>query len=141
MIFDVSSAAAALMLDGLLAALNGGSSAARAKCYTGPKPLSGAAITTETLLANIGLQDPAATVSGRTLTILPSPASTVIADGTIGWVRFEDSGGAWIADADAGTIDGTINPTAAVKFASLGIFSGGLVAIAGGTVTIPLIDI
>lgn len=138
MLFDVSPAAAAPMLAGLAAAFDSGPAGGRARCYTGPQPASGAAITDETLLAIIVLQKPCATVSGRTLTMLPSPAATVLADGTIGWVRFETSAGEWMADADAGDIAGVVNPTAAVKFESLDVYAGGLTAIVGGTITIPL---
>jgi len=70
--------------------------------YTEPRPLvSGAALTTQTLLVTMAM--PAAlAVSGGVITG-SMVGDTIAASGIAAWGRFRDSGGFSIADADVGT--------------------------------------
>lgn len=80
-------------------ALDAGSGPALAKFYSGTQPVSGGALSGNTLLGTTTLSDPCGTISGRTLTI-PAPASdsAADADGTATFVRFTDSTGAFVMD-------------------------------------------
>lgn len=88
--------------------LNAGSGAAKFKPYTGTMPATpNVAITSQVRLGTLTCSDPAATVSGRTMTF-GAIAQDDLADatGTATWGRFEDSDGNAILDVDITTIGG-----------------------------------
>ncbi len=100
--------------------------------YTGPQPESGAAITTETLLADLELSDPSGTVDEGVLIFSPvSDELSAQADGDIAWCRITDSDGNYVMDLDCG-ITGS---GAAIIFNSLSVLLGGTVKILSGSIT------
>lgn len=88
--------------------LNAGSGAAKFKVYTGVMPTTpNVAITSQVRLGTLTCSDPAATISGRTMTF-GAIAQDDVADatGTATWGRFEDSDGNAVMDIDITTIGG-----------------------------------
>lgn len=76
----------------------------RIKIYSGTRPATGAAITTQVHLATFDLNGKTITVANGELTIdLSTPiASTGIAAGTASWARGEKQDGSFAVDWDAG---------------------------------------
>lgn len=105
---NVSLAIADDILTAFNTRLNAGSGAGKCKIYTGTIPATpDTAITSQIKLAELVLSDPAATISGRTMTF-----GTVTQDGSAGatgtatWARFEDSSGTAVIDIDITTTGG-----------------------------------
>lgn len=88
------------MLDQIKAAIDAGSGPGTLKVYTATRPATGAAITTQTLLATLTFADPSApAASGGVLTFSAIVAdSAADATGTAAWARILDSTGAHVAD-------------------------------------------
>lgn len=86
----------------LLAALDGAATPATLRVYTAPAPTPGDAITTQTLLAEFTLDDPAGSVTGPTLTLTLPDSVVVAADGAPAWARLSDGDDTWVLDGDAG---------------------------------------
>jgi len=73
--------------------------AGRVRLYSGPQPATGAAITTEELLAEFVIQ--AWAISGDTLSLALS-STAGIANGEAVWARIVGSAGAHVLDGDCG---------------------------------------
>ncbi len=112
-------------------ALDGGAGPAKWLFYTGPQPDSGAAITTQTLLATVLLTDPCGTVSDGVLTLSSAGDVLAVASGVIAWARFTDSAGTLVLDADVGTL----GSGAAVTIDNPQVYAGGTVRIVSATLT------
>lgn len=87
-------------------AIDAGSGAGKLLLYTATRPATGAAITTQTLLASITLNDPCGTVSSGVLTLDVDPIptdSSADATGTAAWARLVTSADAFVADLSVGT--------------------------------------
>lgn len=83
----------------IINAIDAGAAAGTLKFYTGPRPATGAAITTETLLGTLTFSDPSGTVTDGVLTF------NVIADDTAAdatdtaeWARVQDSDSNFVMD-------------------------------------------
>lgn len=115
----------------LLAAIDGAATPATLRVYTAPQPTPGDAITTQTLLAEFTLDDPAGSVTGPNLTItLPDPV-VVAADGAPAWARLSDGDDEWVLDGDAGlTGSGALFILDAAEW-----FASGLASLTSGTLT------
>lgn len=104
----LAATAAGDTLTAILARLNAGSGAAKIKIYTGVMPATpDTAITTQVRLATLICSDPAATISGRTMTFgAVTQDDLADATGTATWARFEDSAGDPVLDIDITTLGG-----------------------------------
>lgn len=91
-------------LQKIIDAIDAGSGPGKLKIYSGTRPATGAAITSQVLLAQLTFSDPSA----------PSPASGVLtfsaitsdtdadATGTATWARITDSADTFVADLNVG---------------------------------------
>lgn len=113
-------------------ALDGGASAGKIEFYDGVQPTTGAAITSQTLLATLLLSDPSAVVATGVLT-LNSVNDDVAADadGTITWARATDSDDLHVFDVDCGVAASG----AGIIFNTTTVRLGGVVQILSGTIT------
>jgi hypothetical protein len=103
----------------ILTAIDAGAGAGTRKIYTGPRPATGAAITTETLLGTLTFSDPCGTVTDGVLTFSALTADAEAdATGTAAWYRDADSTGAFVSDgsitATGGGGDMTLNTVSIV---------------------------
>jgi hypothetical protein len=114
----------------LVDAIDGGAGAGTLKFYTGPKPATGAAITTETLLGTLTLSDPCGTVATGVLTFAAiTQDAAADATGTAVWARALDSTGAFCADFTVGT------SAADIILNTVSIVAGGPISITSFTIT------
>lgn len=105
-------------------AIDAGASTGKLRLYTTPRPATGAAITTQTLLAELAFADPCGTVTNGVLTFSAlTDDSNADASGIAVWARVVDSDGNFVMDmsvtATGGGGDIELNSTA--------IVAGGLV--------------
>lgn len=103
---------------------------AKLRIYNGTRPASGAALSGNTLLAEIIMNATAFAPAASGGVLTPSAATgaaTAAATGTATWARLVKSDGTtWVADFDVGT-DITVTPTS--------IQSGAQVSYTSGTIT------
>ena len=91
--------------------------------YTGPRPeTNGAAITTQTLLAEFAWPDPAGEIEGWVFTGAQPGSALILASDNAAWVRAVDDSGNPIADMDAGLT----GSGAAAQFDNLALVAGGM---------------
>lgn len=115
-------------------AVDAGSGAAKFLFYDAPRPATGGAITTQTLLASVALNDPCGTVSAGVLTfdVDPVPAdSSANASGDAAWARIVTSADAFVADLSVGTT----GSGADIIMNTVGIISGLPVSIISAAIT------
>lgn len=116
-------------------ALDANASPGQILIYSGTRPATGAAITSQLLLATLTLSKPSGTVSGGVITFnaVTSGTGTAAATGTgtdATWARLQDGGGTFVMDTSVGTSGAGIN------LSSIHIVTGATVSIAtGGTDT------
>lgn len=80
-------------------AIDAGASTGKLRIYTATRPATGAAITTQTLLAELSFADPCGTVTNGVLTFSALTAdSSADATGTAAWARVVDSDGNFVMD-------------------------------------------
>lgn len=120
----------------MTALVNGGSGAGKLRIYTGTQPAGpGTAISTETLLAEVTLADPAygAASSGvATMASLPRTA-TAVASGTAAWFRVLDSSNVAIFDDSVTATGGG----GGLELGTVTISSGLTIDITSSTLTMP----
>lgn len=106
------------------------SSSATLSLYTGTQPAGGAAITTQTLLAQLicGATFAASAVSGVLTLNTIAQDSVADATGVATWARLDTSSGTWVADFDVST---TGAGTGDIQLASTSISTGGVVSLSG----------
>ena len=100
---------------------------AKLRIYNGTRPASGAALSGNTLLAEIVLNATfAPAASGGAITLnAAAGAATAAASGTATWARLVKSDGTtWVADLDVGT-DISVTPTAITSGAQVSLNTGG----------------
>jgi hypothetical protein len=121
-------------LQAVLNTLDAAPTAAKFQFYTAPRPATGAAITTQTLLGTCLLSKPAGAVSGFVLTFDPI-TDDIAADNTgdIAWVRCLDGDNNFVLDMGAG-IAGSNQE---VIFNTVSVLQGGLIEILSGAFTEP----
>lgn len=113
----------------IVSRLDSGAGPGKFLLYTHPKPATGAAITTQTLLGTCELSDPAGTISGGELTFAPvTDDISADADGDIGWARGVNSSGDFVLDMDAGNAASD----AVLKFNTVTARAGGVIQILSG---------
>lgn len=97
------------------AACNAGSGPAKLRLYDGTKPATGGSVTSQTLLAELTMTDPAFTVTATTLTAgTPAQDSSANASGTPTWARIVDSDNNFVSDFTAGVGSGEVQCSAAI---------------------------
>jgi len=99
----------------------------RLRLYTADQPATaGAAITDQTLLADIPLDLPCGTAANGVLTITtPVEDGNLPASGTVAWGRLVDGNDNWIADLDAEKE--AAGATAAIQLAVIVVYQGGII--------------
>lgn len=117
-----------------LNAIDANASAGQILLYSGSRPATGAAITSQLLLAQFTLPKPSGTVSGGVLTFNAISNTTGTAAATASgtdttWARILDGGGNFVMDASVGTSGADINLNA------IHIVTGATVSISSGTIT------
>jgi len=97
-------------LQAIINSIDAGPGQGKLNFYTGTRPATGAAITTEVLLGTLLLSDPSATIAAGVLTLEPiADDVSADADGTISWARLTDSTDTFVADFNCGTSASDIN--------------------------------
>lgn len=120
-------------LDLITAALDAGTGAGMLQFFTGPRPATGTATTSQTLLGTVTFASPAApaAVSGVLTFSAMTQDNSADADGTAVWARATDTEGNFVADfsvgGNASGEDIELNTTT--------IVTGGPISIASGTIT------
>jgi len=100
--------------------------------YNNPRPAAGAAITTETHIAECELSEPCATVTNGVVTFdTVSDDVAAEADEDIGWCRIVDSDGVYVIDLDCGIAASG----AEIIFNTVTARIGGVVQILSGSFT------
>lgn len=129
-------------LAAVLALIDGGSGAGVLRIYNGTIPAGpGTAVTSQTLLAEFDLSDPAfAAPSGgaAAIDVTPALAAVGLAAGTATWARFCDSTEA--AGTGLGVLDGDVTATGGggeITLNTTTISVGLDVEITGGSITFP----
>lgn len=98
--------------------------------YPAPQPVPGAA-PSGAHLAEILLPDPAATVSGGTLTFAAVSDVQAVGDGEVAWGRFVDADGDFVMDGTAGLT----GSGADILLGDTQLLSGGFVRVISGTIS------
>jgi hypothetical protein len=123
----MSTAVRNAMLNAITTAAGG---SATITLYTGPRPATGAAITTQTALAVLTCNATfAAAAAGGVLTLNSITSGIASATGTAVWARLNTSGGTFIMDLDVATSGSDVN------IATTAIVSGATVSASGGQIT------
>lgn len=124
------------MLQALANIIDAGSGSGYIRFYTAPRPTSGAAITSQLLLATCTFANPCGTVAGGQLTLSTITGdSSADADGTMNWARVFDSSGNFCVDyscaLDSDLLDGVPKPgvLADLFFNTLEVRTGGILNI------------
>ena len=120
MTLEISSAHNDYRLGGTLAHLNLGSGAARVRLYPAPRPALGAA-PAGAMLTEIGLTNPAGTVSGGALTLTPAADGMNVAGGVAAWGRVVNGNGDLSFDCTVTDLAGT----GEIKMATTTLVLGG----------------
>lgn len=111
-------------------AINYATGAGTLKIYSGTRPATGAAITSQVLLATLTFATDCGTVSNGVLTFAAITAdSSADAEGTATWARIADGDGAFVADLNVGAtsdFDVVLNTTAIVAGGEVSITSASL---------------
>jgi hypothetical protein len=124
-------------LAGIRSLIDAGSGPGKIRLYNAPRPGTGVAITTQTLLSELDLVDTApgsfADPSGGSMTLrLPVQDPSANATGTAVWARLVDSDGNFVMDIDVGDL----LSAAELKLPTTAITLGGVVNIVSGTISV-----
>lgn len=123
-------------LAGIAALIDGGGGAGHIKMYSTPRPATGVAITTQTLLADIVLNNPSfGTITGGSMdlsTVGVVQDAEANASGEAIWARFEDFSGEFVLDVDVGDLASG----AEIKLPNTTITIGGLVNVVSGSISV-----
>lgn len=134
MTVGISTAVKNSALSGIRTLIDAGSGAGKIKIYTTPRPATGVAITTQTLLAELTMQDPSfAEPASAVMTMnVPVSDSSANATGTAVWARITDSNDNFVMDIDVGDL----SSGAELKLPSTSISLGGAVNVISGSISI-----
>ncbi|WP_051975372.1 hypothetical protein [Cupriavidus necator] len=103
MTLALSTTVIANRLKALTTAIDGGGAAGVLNIYSGTRPDTGAAVTTQVKLAALPFAYPSAgTISGMTLPILVGASQLALKTGNATWGRIVASDGTFVADMDVG---------------------------------------
>lgn len=87
----------------IIDAIDAGTGPGTLKFYTGTRPATGEAITTETLLGTCIFSDPCGTISNGVLTFSAvTQDAAADASGVCSWARVQDSAGVFVMDLAVG---------------------------------------
>ncbi len=100
-----------------LTALSGGKIA----FFDGAMPTAGEAVTTQIMLVEIALPNPAGAVADGVFVLEPNLEAMAVAEGGVTWARLSDGMGAWLMDMDAGPT----GSTAAIIVSPAYLYAGG----------------
>lgn len=115
-------------------AIDAGAAAGTLKIYAGTRPVTGAAVTTQTLLATCTFGDPsAADAAAGVLTFNAITGANAVADGTATWARAADSDGTFVMDMDVGVDE--VGATETILLNTVNLVTGGPVSVNSGTLT------
>lgn len=122
---------------GIRALIDGGAGVGLVRIYDAPRPGTGVAITTQTLLGEIELNKPSfsePSAGSMNLLLTPNPVqeASAIAGGTALWARIVDSDGNFVMDIDVGDLASA----AELKIPTTTITLGGLINVISGTISI-----
>lgn len=111
MAISVSTPIRNAFLAAIAAAANAGAGAGQVRIYSGTRPAQGGgAITTQQLLATVGLGDPAfATPANGVMAATATTPGSITTAGTAAWFRITDSDGNFVADGNVGTSGADLN--------------------------------
>lgn len=84
--------------------IDAGATPGTLKLYTAPRPATGAAITSQTLIATVALEQPCGTVTDGVLSFAPIDPAAAVAVGEPVWGRFENGDGTHALDVDVGIV-------------------------------------
>jgi hypothetical protein len=116
----------------VLTAIDAATGAGTGKLYSGTRPATGAAVTTQTLLATLTFSTTSGTVSNGVLTFSAITAdSSADADGTATWARIADGDGNFVADLSVGAT----GSGADIILNNVNIVAGGEVSISSASIT------
>lgn len=120
-------------LDLIATAIDAGAGAGTLKLYTATQPATGAAITTQTLLATLTFADPcvAAPAAAGVLEFDAIVGDDAVADGTATWARAADSDATFVADFDVTVTGGS----GAIKLNTVTLITGGPVTVTSAILT------
>jgi len=107
---------------------SGGTLPGKMCLYTATRPLAGEAITDQTLVSTLVLNNPCGTVSGTSL-VLNTPIfdNNLANSGSISWGRLFRGDDVWICDFDVGLPDDSNNPE--LKLSAIVVYQGGIIKI------------
>ena len=132
MAISMTSAMRTSRLQVVLNAIDAGVTAATMNFYTGPRPASGAAITTEVLIGTVTFSDPCGTIANNVLTFSTiSDDVSADANGDIVWARINDGDGTWVMDLDCGET----GSGAEIIFNTVTARVGGVIQVLSGSLT------
>ena len=119
------------MLDLIRVAIDAGTGPGKIKIYSGTRPVTGGALSGNTLLGTILCSDPCAPASAAGELTFSAFTDDEDADagGTATWARITDSDDNFVTDASVGTSGADINLN------STNITAGGIIRITSGTLT------
>lgn len=134
MTVGISTAVKNSALIGIRVLIDAGSGAGKIKIYNAPRPATGVAITTQTLLAELTMQDPsfAEPASATMIMNVPVSDSSANATGTASWARITDSNDNFVMDIDVGDLASG----AELKLPTTAISLGGAVNVISGSISI-----
>ena len=118
---NMSTALRTARAQAIITAIDTGSSDGTMNVYSGTKPATGDAVTTQTLLGTITFQKPCGTATNGVLSFNTTANTAVLADGTISWARIKNGNGVMVADVDCGVSGGG----ATIIFNNLAVIVGG----------------
>lgn len=128
---NMSSALRTARAQAIIAAIDAGTSNGTINVYSGTKPATGDAVTTQTLLGTITFQKPCGTATNGILSFNATANTAVGADGTISWARIKNGNGVMVADVDCG-VSGS---NATIIFNNLNVIVGGNFSILSAQIT------
>ncbi len=137
----ISTAARNALANAITTLVDGGSSAAKLRVYTGSQPAGPGTAASGTLLLEVTLNDPSfGSAPNGTITAAQSPAlsGTAVANGTAGWFRILDSTEA--GSTGLGVLDGSVTATGGggdCQLSTTSLSTGLSVSITSITVTMP----
>ena len=142
MTWRINAAARNAGLRAVLALIDGGAGPGVLRIYNGTAPAGpGTAVTSQTLLAELDLSDPAFANNGtgsEAIDITPALETPGLAAGNATWARFCDSTEA--AGTGLGVLDGDVTATGGggeITLNAVAIVVDGTVRITGGSITMP----
>ncbi|MCG8642736.1 MAG: hypothetical protein MI862_23620 [Desulfobacterales bacterium] len=118
-------------LNSIRDAIDAGPGAGKIKIYSGTRPATGGAITSQVLLGTVLCSDPCSPNAASGVLTFSSFTDDDSADagGTASWARITDSTDSFVIDASVGTSGADINLN------STNITAGGIIRITSGTLT------